>query len=304
MFKKIGKIFIFSILIISLVGCGKKVEEKKTETKDVAKENTYLSMYEEYLKNDFYGDEEIKVNKFTGGFFKANKDDKNPFLVVKYQANDKEYYIKVLHISGDEVIASDDYKSTSISYLYNLEEARVEYFIKDISYHTIYKSILDIIEEKDKVTELSEDDFNQDYVYIEEPIEFYSVKESSLTDDLAKLDETYKKYDMTKVDKNVEEIENNRLKADDTGIYNSQYRIKYGTYLYSEGENSKLTLNKDNSAHEDGWLNGGWDGSYHLLYDRIKTEMSGLQSHDLEFIIIDNNKIQRVDDKTIWNLVQ
>ncbi len=311
MFKKIGKIFIFSILIISLVGCGKKLEEKEPETNELSQQNeqetkeeskqiTYLDMYEEYLKNNFYGDEKINANKFSGGFFKANEDDKNPFLIVKYQLDNKEFYIKVLHISGDEVIASDDYKSTGINYLYNLEKSKVEYFIKDISYGTYYKSILDIIDGKAEKIELREDDFNQEYVYIDEPIELYSVNEISLTDDLKKLDETYKNYDMSKVNKKVEEIESKRLKADDNGIYNGQYRIEYGTYLYG---NYKLTLNKDNSINQEYLpFNSHWDGSYYLQYDRIKTNISGVSN--LEFIIIDNNKIQRVSDKTIWNLAK
>lgn len=276
-------------------------QNDEQQSKDETKEVTYLDMYKKYFIDELFYDEDINAKKFTGGLYEIN-NIKNPILVVKYQGNDNNYYIRVLYTSGDEVLASDDYKSTSIHYLYNLDDAKLEYFIKELSYSTRYKSISDIVKGKSDITELREDDFGTNFVFIEEPVELYTVNASSVEADLKKLDDDYKNRDMTTIDDKIKEIEEERLLVDENGIYNSKYRIAFGTYVYNEKENSKITFKSDNSVHEDGWLTGGWDGSYYIQYNKIYTKMSGLQSGNSEFVIIGNNQIKEVNDNTIWNL--
>lgn len=76
-------------------------------------------MYKKYLEDNFFSSDN-QISKFSGGLFNVD-GKKNPMLVIKYQANDKNFYIRIVFISGDEVIESKDYKVTNINYLYNLE---------------------------------------------------------------------------------------------------------------------------------------------------------------------------------------
>ena len=76
-------------------------------------------MYKKYLEDNFFSSDN-QISKFSGGLFNVD-GKKNTMLVIKYQATDKNFYIRIVFISGDEVIESKDYKVTNINYLYNLE---------------------------------------------------------------------------------------------------------------------------------------------------------------------------------------
>lgn len=298
----IGGVIIYSGKTVNSkveTGSLNQTEEVKVEEE---KEIKYLDMYKDYLEDDIFNSSKIKGTKVVGGLFKITNISK-PVLLVKYQGKDNSYYIRVLHIIGDEVIASSDYKATNISCGYNLDEKEIVYFIKDLSDNQKYKSVTDIVNEKSKITELSEDSFGKDFILFEDEIEFYSIESDKVEEGLNKLENNYKNQDMASINKQIADIEANRLKMDENGIYNEKYRISFGTYAYNP--ETKITIKADNSVHYEYVIPTGlgmpvkYDGSFYLENDKI---ICKVKLDNPEFIVIDNNKIQRTSDNTIWNL--
>lgn len=158
-----------------------------------------------------------------------------------------------------------------------------------------YLSILDLVNGSANIKEIDEKNFDIQFVYIEEPIEFYTVESKTLDRDLRKLDEYYQNNDLSLIVEKVAEIEGQRLIMDDNRIHNGKYNIEYGTYVYSD--NIKITLKKDNSAIED----DQYHGSYYVQYNKIIAKIAGA-INDREFIIIDNNRIQKLNNNQILNL--
>lgn len=298
----IGGVIMFSGNSKNEIGRVNKNEETINNETNEEKEITYLDMYKDYLEDDIFNNSKIKGTKVVGGLFKIENISK-PVLLVKYQGKDNSYYIRVLHIIGDEVIASDDYKSTSISCSYNLENKEIVYFIKDLSNKQKYKSVTDIVNEKTNITELSEDDFGKEYILFEDEVEFYTIESDKVEEGLNKIEKNYKNQDMTSINKQIDEIEANRLKIDEKGIYNEKYRISFGTYAYNP--ETTITIKTDNSVHYEYVIPTGlgmpvkYDGSFYLENDRIVCKV---RLDNPEFKVIDNNKIQRTSDNTIWNL--
>ena len=265
-----------------------------SNTKNEAK--TYLDMYKNYLKdNIFKTSKDIDVSKVVGGLFKVNNIS-NPIFLVKYQAKDNSFYIRALHIKGDEVLASSDYKATSISCGYNLNDKEIVYFIKDISYGLKYKSVTDIVNEKSDITSLEEKAFGNAFRLFNEEIEFYTIENTKIDEGLKNLEEKYKSQDMTSINNQIAEIESNRLYMDENGIYNKKYRIPFGKYVYNNESN--ITLKSDNSAERVRLRDYHEYGSFYLENDKIISKAYPGE----EFKIIDNTKIQRISDNTIWRL--
>ena len=101
---------------------------------------------------------------------------------------------------------------------------------------------------------------------------------------------------MTSINNQIAEIESNRLYMDENGIYNKKYRIPFGKYVYNNESN--ITLKSDNSAERVRLRDYHEYGSFYLENDKIISKAYPGE----EFKIIDNTKIQRISDNTIWRL--
>ena len=271
------------------------VEEKEKEIE----EDDYLTLYKEYLQDELFP---LDIEEVTGVLLNAEEKEE-PILVIKYMDQNSIYQIIVLSIQGDEVLASETYRSVSLNYLYNVEEDKVQYFINEIDSHPNYISISDILQNKTDIEEISEDDLDKDYVLIDQAINFYNIEEDKLDSSLERLVEKDEDTDTTTLDSAVDEIKGNVLRKDENGIYNDTYRITYGIYVYGDTE---ITISSDNSVYEKGWMD--WYGSYDLQYNKIVTLLAGdIQTTDIIFVIEDNNKLRAVNENnyledTIWNL--
>lgn len=271
------------------------VEEKEKEIE----EDDYLTLYKEYLQDELFP---LDIEEVTGVLLNAEEKEE-PILVIKYMDQNSIYQIIVLSIQGDEVLASETYRSVSLNYLYNVEEDKVQYFINEIDSHPNYISISDILQNKTDIEEISEDDLDKDYVLIDQAINFYNIEEDKLDSSLERLVEKDEDTDTTTLDSAVDEIKGNVLRKDENGIYNDTYRIAYGIYVYGDTE---ITISSDNSVYEKGWMD--WYGSYDLQYNKIVTLLAGdIQTTDIIFVIEDNNKLRAVNENnyledTIWNL--
>ena len=314
--KKKGIIILIVILIIVAIGTffavsyftkekepieennNNNVEEKEPEIE----EDDYLTLYKKYLQDELFTIDDI--DEVTGVLL-TTEEKEEPILVIKYMDQDSIYQIIILSIQGDEVFASETYRSVSLNYLYNVEEDKVQYFINEIDSHPTYISISDIIQNRTDIEEISEDDLDKDYILIDQAINFYKIEEDKLDSSLERLVEKDEDTDTTTLDNAVDEIKGNVLRKDENGIYNDTYRIAYGTYIYGDTE---ITLSSDNSVYEKGWMD--WYGSYDLQYNKIVTLMAGdIQTTDIIFVIEDNNKLRAINENnyledTIWNLKQ
>ena len=316
---------VVSIILIFIIGTAmmffKKQENKgddwKKTTKKIKKEKNYLEKYQDYLEDsDLLEDD-------TEGVLIDFEKDKNPELVLKYLNDNEESTLKILSIHGDDVRESSEYSLYFLSILYDNEKEDYAYYIETKEYDGVkYLPIIDIISEKSNIEEIEDKDeehengiddeeFNYKYIKVTTNVDMYTISKEDLENDLKRLDKKYqeeKDYVTTsedeKVKKQSQDIKNNTLKKDNTGIFNNNYKVQYGTYEYGQ---FTLTLNSNDSAnYKRDSVGAGFDmnGSFTLFYDQIV--FAGTSSK-LAFKVVGNNQLQSIEknsmlDNAIWNL--
>ncbi len=272
-------------------------DTEETERKEEPEEITYRQLYEEYLTDHIFNQEDFSE---VMGLFLDIENQENPVFVLKYLGENNDYQIVILNISGDTVEVSDEYDSLSVHYLYNIEEDEVEYFIKNTNNST-YLSIKDIIGKASEIERVGTDDFEETYVLIDQPIDFYTIEEDEIANSINKIDAKHTEQNSSSVASKVDDIRSNVLQKDETGIYNSRYKILYGTYVYGD---ESITLSADGAVFEKRGTSER-SGSFYLQYDKIIVNVNSVSLRT--YVIEGDNQLRYSDrydsrDNTIWNL--
>ena len=272
-------------------------DTEETERKEEPEEITYRQLYEEYLTNHIFNQEDISE---VMGLFLDMENQENPVFVLKYLDKNNDYQIVLLNISGDTVEASEEYDSLSVHYLYNIEEDKVEYFIKNTNSST-YLSIKDILDKANEIEQVVTDDLDQTFVLIDQAMDFYTIEEEKIANSINKIDAKHTEQNSSSVTSKVDEIRSNVLQKDQTGIYNSKYKISYGTYVYGD---ESITLSADGSVLEKRGTSER-SGSFYLQYDKIIVNVNSVFLRT--YVIEGDNQLRYSDsgdrrDNTIWNL--
>lgn len=272
-------------------------DTEETERKEEPEEITYRQLYEEYLTNHIFNQEDISE---VMGLFLDMENQENPVFVLKYLDKNNDYQIVLLNISGDTVEASEEYDSLSVHYLYNIEEDEVEYFIKNTNSST-YLSIKDILDKANEIEQVVTDDLDQTFVLIDQAMDFYTIEEEKIANSINKIDAKHTEQNSSSVTSKADEIRSNVLQKDQTGIYNSKYKIPYGTYVYGD---ESITLSADGSVLEKRGTSER-SGSFYLQYDKIIVNVNSVFLRT--YVIEGDNQLRYSDsgdrrDNTIWNL--
>lgn len=256
----------------------------------------FLSKYENYITQNIFGENQ-DLQTIDVAFISIDKDEE-PILTYTSKDNKTAF----LTLEGDIVKESDSYNDVNIRTFYNIEDKKINYFLeKDEQY--LY--LPDVVSRKSNIKTIKVDDESLEYTYIdlEKPVSMKEVKKETLTNDLKSVYEEFKnttiltKEVQENIDEKVKEIEENTLKSDTEGIYNSQYKIAYGSYVCGS---DTFTINANNSAtyvHDNPGNGFDLDGSFKLIYDTIN-----FNNDDKVFKIVGNNQIERIDTEQIFNL--
>ena len=304
-------VFILALLIIVVAVIGgvivynqNRQRESSSIIGEVSQEITegnttqvdFLNKYEDYITQNIFGkNQDLQLIDVA---FISLDEDEEPILT--YISEDNK--VAFLTLEGDIVRESDSYSDVNIRTFYNIEDKKINYFLeKDEQY--LY--LPDVVSRKSNIKTIKVDDESLEYTYIdlEKPVSMKEVKKETLTNDLKSVYEEFKnttiltKEVQENIDEKVKEIEENTLKSDTEGIYNSQYKIAYGSYVCGS---DTFTINANNSAtyvHDNPGNGFDLDGSFKLIYDTIN-----FNNDDKVFKIVGNNQIERIDTEQIFNL--
>lgn len=305
--KILSIVLILAILgtLLTLTGCGKKNEviEKANDAQIVeqVKEETFIDKYAKYLEENVFLENTQEVN----GTLIDVENDNEPELLIKYN-NEGNIQISIISIKGDEIIESEKYSDASIRVLYDVANAEPDYYLEtktqDYRKATIYLLISDIIKEKTEIAQIEKNEkFKYTYIESEADFDMYSIKKDSVQSDLERLNDKYETEEIfteeekTEIEAKITEINNNTLKSDANGVYNSKNEVNYGKYVWGD---DYLIINSDNSAryvHQN--VGNGFDlgGSFKLVYNEIVFDNSR------KFKIIGDNQLQD-SNGNIFNL--
>ena len=304
-------VFIIALLIIVVAVMGGVIIYNQNRQKesssiigevsqDITEGNTaqvdFLNKYENYITQNIFGENQ-DLQTIDVAFISLDEDEE-PILTYTSKDNKTAF----LTLEGDIVKESDSYNDVNIRTFYNIEDKKINYFLeKDEQY--LY--LPDVVSRKSNIKTIKVDDESLEYTYIdlEKPVSMKEVKKETLTNDLKSVYEEFKnttiltKEVQENIDEKVKEIEENTLKSDTEGIYNSQYKIAYGSYVCAS---DTFTINANKSAtyvHHNPGNGFDLDGSFKLIYDTIN-----FNNDDKVFKIVGNNQIERIDTEQIFNL--
>lgn len=274
--KGITKIIFFliniTIIMFILAGCNYFSKERKEDlVQEQSKTITYLDLYKKQVGNFFDSREILPIDELYAALVKIEKYDE-PVLIVYYDQQNEEKFIKIFYIESEEVKESGTYQYDEIKYLYNIASDKYEpflYYNRDNVEN--YMSLDDIfINNSEGIRYVNEKNYNSEYVKMDEKIEYTLVNKNNYEKDLDTVDQLYKNNSKESIEAEVKRIKENLVYANDDEIVYKNYHMKYGRYSYG---NYSYTFNKDgtfvyetrnigNKLHIEGTCKYGYNGIY------------------------------------------
>lgn len=274
--KGITKIIFFliniTIIMFILAGCNFFSKERKEDlVQEQSKTITYLDLYKKQVGNFFDSREILPIDELYAALVKIEKYDE-PVLIVYYDQQNEEKFIKIFYIESEEVKESGTYQYDEIKYLYNIASDKYEpflYYNRDNVEN--YMSLDDIfINNSEGIRYVNEKNYNSEYVKMDEKIEYTLVNKNNYEKDLDTVDQLYKNNSKESIEAEVKRIKENLVYANDDEIVYKNYHMKYGRYSYG---NYSYTFNKDgtfvyetrnigNKLHIEGTCKYGYNGIY------------------------------------------
>lgn len=274
--KGITKIIFFliniTIIMFILAGCNFFSKERKEDlVQEQSKTITYLDLYKKQVGNFFDSREILPIDELYAALVKIEKYDE-PVLIVYYDQQNEEKFIKIFYIESEEVKESGTYQYDEIKYLYNIASDKYEpflYYNRDNVEN--YMSLDDIfMNNSEDIRYVNEKNYNSEYVKMDEKIEYTLVNKNNYEKDLDTVDQLYKNNSKESIEAEVKRIKENLVYAKDDEIVYKNYHMKYGRYSYG---NYSYTFNKDgtfvyetnnigNKLHIEGTCKYGYNGIY------------------------------------------
>ena len=274
--KGITKIIFFliniTIIMFILAGCNFYSKERKEDlVQEQSKTITYLDLYKKQVGNFFDSREILPIDELYAALVKIEKYDE-PVLIVYYDQQNEEKFIKIFYIESEEVKESGTYQYDEIKYLYNIASDKYEpflYYNRDNVEN--YMSLDDIfINNSEGIRYVNENNYNSEYVKMDEKIEYTLVNKNNYEKDLDTVDQLYKNNSKESIEAEVKRIKENLVYAKDDEIVYKNYHMKYGRYSYG---NYSYTFNKDgtfvyetnnigNKLHIEGTCKYGYNNIY------------------------------------------